>query len=52
MTIYEDTNSKPLLDLLGGIHHGHMVLPDFQRSALCSKCSNPARTAMDYPFDG
>ena len=31
MTIYEDTNSKPLLDLLDRIHSGDMVLPDFQR---------------------
>jgi hypothetical protein len=31
MTIYEDTNSKPLLDLLDRIHTGDMVLPDFQR---------------------
>lgn len=30
MTIYEDTNSKSLLNLLGGIHRGDMVLPDFQ----------------------
>ena len=52
MTIYEDTNSKPLLDLLGGIHRGDMVLPDFQRDFVWEPSATQAlivSIANNYP---
>jgi uncharacterized protein with ParB-like and HNH nuclease domain len=45
MTIYEDTNSKPLLDLMDRIHGGDMVLPDFQGDFLWEPSSTQALIA-------
>ena len=52
MTIYEDTNSKPLLDLLDRIHSGDMVLPDFQRDFVWEPSATQAlivSIANNYP---
>ena len=52
MTIYEDTNSKPLLDLLDRIHSGDMVLPDFQRDFVWEPSATQAlivSIAKNYP---
>lgn len=52
MTIYEDTNSKPLLDLLDRIHSGDMVLPDFQRDFVWEPSATQAlivSIASNYP---
>jgi len=52
MTIYEDTNSKPLLDLLDRIHTGDMVLPDFQRDFVWEPSATQAlivSIANNYP---
>jgi len=52
MTIYEDTNSKPLLDLLDRIHSGEMVLPDFQRDFVWEPSATQAlivSIANNYP---
>ena len=52
MTIYEDTNSKPLLDLLDRIHTGDMVLPDFQRNFVWEPSATQAlivSIANNYP---
>jgi hypothetical protein len=52
MTIYEDTNSKPLLDLLDRIHTGDMVLPDFQRDFVWEPSATQAlivSIANSYP---
>jgi hypothetical protein len=52
MTIYEDTNSKPLLDLLDRIHTSDMVLPDFQRDFVWEPSATQAlivSIANNYP---
>jgi hypothetical protein len=52
VTIYEDTNSKPLLDLLDRIHTGDMVLPDFQRDFVWEPSATQAlivSIANNYP---
>jgi hypothetical protein len=52
VTIYEDTNSKPLLDLLDRIHSGDMVLPDFQRDFVWEPSATQAlivSIANNYP---
>lgn len=52
MTIYEDTNSKPLLKLLDLIHSGDMVLPDFQRDFVWEPSATQALVvsiANNYP---
>ncbi len=52
MTIYEDTNSKPLIDLLDRIHSGDMVLPDFQRDFVWEPSATQAlivSIANNYP---
>jgi hypothetical protein len=52
MTIYEDTNSKPLLELLDRIHTGDMVLPDFQRDFVWEPSATQAlivSIANNYP---
>ena len=52
MTIYEDTNSKSLLDLLDRIHCGDMVLPDFQRDFVWEPSATQAlivSIANNYP---
>jgi len=54
MTIYEDTNSKPLLDLLDRIHSGDMVLPDFQRDFVWEPSATQAlivSIANNYPAE-
>lgn len=52
MTIYEDTNSKSLLDLLDRINSGDMVLPDFQRDFVWEPSATQAlivSIANNYP---
>ncbi|MCP9820006.1 DUF262 domain-containing protein [Synechococcus sp. Cruz-9H2] len=52
MTIYEDTNSKPLLDLLDRIDSGDMLLPDFQRNFVWEPSATQAlivSIANNYP---
>jgi hypothetical protein len=52
MTIYQDTNSKPLLDLLDRIRSGVMVLPDFQRDFVWEPSATQAlivSIANSYP---
>jgi hypothetical protein len=52
MTIYEDTNSKLLLELLDRIHSGDMVLPDFQRDFVWEPSATQAlivSIANNYP---
>jgi len=52
VTIYEDTNSKPLLDLLDRIHSGDMVLPDSQRDFVWEPSTTQAlivSIANSYP---
>lgn len=52
MTIYEDTNPKRLLDLLGLVETGDMVLPDFQRDFVWEPSATQAlivSIANNYP---
>jgi len=46
-TIYEDTNSKPMLDLLDRVHTGDMVLPDFQRDFRLGAQCYPGADRLD-----